>query len=216
MYYLQSRYYNPEWGRFINADNDGGKVGELLSHNVFAYCMNNPVNMIDPTGNRGFFNWLEQAVLEASVFIYVTTQVFCEGIKDSIVEGISGLFKSTPIVDKVAQAETVNPQISTAASKVYYQSTSKTIAQKLVKSHTPELGGAARQEAGHVFAFNTLPTLKQATQSGARFTETLIKFQTNSSFQRDETVEDCLKNIARVSSRPGPIKIFNVKEVPFK
>ncbi|WP_345788534.1 hypothetical protein [Desulfosporosinus hippei] len=26
MYYLQSRYYSPEWGRFINADALGGKV----------------------------------------------------------------------------------------------------------------------------------------------------------------------------------------------
>ena len=51
LYYLQSRYYNPEWGRFINADALGGKVGELLTHNVFAYCLNNPVNMSDPDGN---------------------------------------------------------------------------------------------------------------------------------------------------------------------
>jgi RHS repeat-associated protein len=35
LYYLQSRYYNPEWGRFINADAIAGNVGVLLSHNVF-------------------------------------------------------------------------------------------------------------------------------------------------------------------------------------
>ncbi len=51
MYYLNSRYCSLEWGRFINADADGGKVGDLLSHNVFAYCMNNPVNLEDPSGN---------------------------------------------------------------------------------------------------------------------------------------------------------------------
>ena len=27
-----------------------GSVGGLLSHNVFAYCMNNPVNSVDPSG----------------------------------------------------------------------------------------------------------------------------------------------------------------------
>ena len=52
LYYLQSRYYNAEWGRFINADALGGSVGELLSHNVFAYCKNNPVNYFDPNGFR--------------------------------------------------------------------------------------------------------------------------------------------------------------------
>jgi len=50
LYYLQSRYYNADWGRFINEDSMGGKTGELLSHNIFAYCKNNPVNMSDPSG----------------------------------------------------------------------------------------------------------------------------------------------------------------------
>ncbi|MBI6871803.1 RHS repeat-associated core domain-containing protein [Clostridium aciditolerans] len=51
LYYLNARYYNPELGRFINADSLGGKVGELVSHNMFAYCVNNPVNMQDSNGN---------------------------------------------------------------------------------------------------------------------------------------------------------------------
>ena len=50
LYYLQSRYYNPEWGRFLNGDNYGGQVGVLLSHNIYAYCMNNPINASDPSG----------------------------------------------------------------------------------------------------------------------------------------------------------------------
>jgi RHS repeat-associated protein len=51
LYYLQSRYYNPEWGRFINADEYIGEVGTLLSSNMFAYCLNNPVNLYDPSGS---------------------------------------------------------------------------------------------------------------------------------------------------------------------
>jgi RHS repeat-associated protein len=50
LYYLQSRYYNPEWGRFINADSLIGEMGESLAHNMFAYTTNNPVNKMDPTG----------------------------------------------------------------------------------------------------------------------------------------------------------------------
>ncbi len=52
LYYLQSRYYNPEWGRFLNLDSLGGQVGGILSHNVFAYCENNPVTKYDPDGYR--------------------------------------------------------------------------------------------------------------------------------------------------------------------
>ncbi|KOA20845.1 tRNA nuclease WapA precursor [Clostridium homopropionicum DSM 5847] len=51
LYYLQSRYYNPEWGRFLNVDEYVGKVGTLLSANMFAYCLNNPVNLYDPSGS---------------------------------------------------------------------------------------------------------------------------------------------------------------------
>ena len=51
LYYLQSRYYSAQWGRFINFDNYGGQVGDLLSHNGYAYCLNNPVNMVDEDGN---------------------------------------------------------------------------------------------------------------------------------------------------------------------
>lgn len=50
LYYLQSRYYNPEWSRFINADAIAVGEGELLGHNIFVYCKNNPVNMYDPSG----------------------------------------------------------------------------------------------------------------------------------------------------------------------
>ena len=52
MYYLQSRYYDPETGRFINADDVAllGADGTPLSYNLFAYCKNNPVNGADPTG----------------------------------------------------------------------------------------------------------------------------------------------------------------------
>ncbi|MGM8216350.1 RHS repeat-associated core domain-containing protein, partial [Bacillaceae bacterium W0354] len=39
LYYLNARYYNPEWGRFLNADSYGGSTGKLLSHNVYAYVM---------------------------------------------------------------------------------------------------------------------------------------------------------------------------------
>ena len=50
-YYLQSRYYDPATGRFINADSYASTDATgLLSTNMFAYCENDPVNKSDPTG----------------------------------------------------------------------------------------------------------------------------------------------------------------------
>jgi len=50
LYYLQSRYYNPAWGRFINADAYISTGQGLLGNNMFAYCNNNPIMFVDPNG----------------------------------------------------------------------------------------------------------------------------------------------------------------------
>ena len=52
MYYLQSRYYDPQICRFINADSTDylGATGTVLSYNLFAYCENEPVDFVDETG----------------------------------------------------------------------------------------------------------------------------------------------------------------------
>ena len=53
LYYLNSRYYDPQVGRFINADDSGvldGSNDHLLENNLFAYSLNNPVNHTDEDG----------------------------------------------------------------------------------------------------------------------------------------------------------------------
>ena len=54
-YYLQSRYYNPEVGRFISADVLLSTGQGVIGHNAYAYCLNNPINGIDPDGCWPFF-----------------------------------------------------------------------------------------------------------------------------------------------------------------
>ena len=57
LYYLNSRYYDPVIGRFLNADATwvlGVEQGTLLQYNLFAYCNNNPVNFYDPDGYLAF------------------------------------------------------------------------------------------------------------------------------------------------------------------
>ncbi|MBQ6884108.1 MAG: RHS repeat-associated core domain-containing protein, partial [Clostridia bacterium] len=52
LYYLQSRYYDPQTGRFISPDSIVSGVGDsLIGNNPYAYCFNNPINMSDEDGN---------------------------------------------------------------------------------------------------------------------------------------------------------------------
>ncbi|MEE1317871.1 MAG: RHS repeat-associated core domain-containing protein, partial [Ruminococcus sp.] len=57
LYYLNSRYYDPETGRFINADIYCDTMSNILGTNMFTYCNNNPVNQIDPEGTDAV--WLQ-------------------------------------------------------------------------------------------------------------------------------------------------------------
>ena len=74
-YYLNSRYYDPAVGRYINADSmlAGPKSDEsILGSNMFAYCLNNPVNMIDESGN--WPKWLT-AVVAVTVAVVAVVAV---------------------------------------------------------------------------------------------------------------------------------------------
>lgn len=72
LYYLGSRYYNPETGRFINADNSISNSFESVhGYNLFAYCFNNPVNMNDSSGS--WPKWLEKVAKVVAVAAIVVT-----------------------------------------------------------------------------------------------------------------------------------------------
>jgi len=84
LYYLQSRYYNPEWRRFINVDGYLGTPGELLSFNMFAYCKNNPINMVDPSGYNGLLlgltvGFIAPEVIFGGLVLYVVGGLIYEG-----------------------------------------------------------------------------------------------------------------------------------------
>lgn len=61
-YYLNNRYYNPKWGRFINIDSYILKGQTIIDANMYLYCNNNPINSMDHSGD--FFQPLVDAFKE--------------------------------------------------------------------------------------------------------------------------------------------------------
>ena len=53
LYFLGSRYYSPEMGRFICADGQLFTGQDTTGNNLFVYCGNNPVGRVDPDGSLG-------------------------------------------------------------------------------------------------------------------------------------------------------------------
>ena len=78
LYYLMSRYYDPQTGRFLNADGleylDPETLGGL---NLYAYCLNNPIKYSDKYGFApDWINWLILPFLSGlQFFIFAAAEI---------------------------------------------------------------------------------------------------------------------------------------------
>ncbi len=75
-YYLQSRYYDPTVGRFLNADHPElvGANGGVQGYNLFAYC-NNPIMGYDPLGE-----WDWGSFFSGSTWLAIGLTAVCVGV----------------------------------------------------------------------------------------------------------------------------------------
>ena len=83
-YYLKSRYYDPEVGRFISADGEiAGVGGDVNGYNLYSYCFNKPVNMSDPDGNWpiSLTRWMIKSATSFTLWIHKTKNKLKSKIK---------------------------------------------------------------------------------------------------------------------------------------
>ncbi len=82
LYYLQSRYYDPETGRFISPDStEYLEPSNFNGLNLYAYCGNNPVMCVDPSGHMPEWlgNMLKGVAIIAGTALVVTALTFTGG-----------------------------------------------------------------------------------------------------------------------------------------
>ena len=98
LYYLESRYYDPEVGRYLNADSViGGVGGPVQGYNMFAYCFNNPVNMFDDSGHwpkwiKDVANWVNNNIVQpVANFFSSQTNTISGQFQDRIFRGSGSL-----------------------------------------------------------------------------------------------------------------------------
>lgn len=84
MYYLQSRYYDPNTCRFINADGYVSTGQGLTGYNMFAYCNNNPVNYVDYSGEISI-GAASLILLFAGLLLALTSS------ESNVIDGLQGL-----------------------------------------------------------------------------------------------------------------------------
>ena len=85
LYYLQTRYYDPELGRFISQDSIEYAAPETINGlNLYAYCGNNPVMNIDPTGRKFSGNIVQLFVSLWTYIGYSIASIFDKDIRDDM------------------------------------------------------------------------------------------------------------------------------------
>ena len=231
LYYLQSRYYDPDVGRFINADAFASTSQGILGNNMFAYCRNNPVSRIDPSGTydccladddlgdllsdnirhsggaSGGLSYSGSSL--GGIVAPVVSSIFAIGSIGSIArEANKKIILSKTNED---EKDVVIAKTRSGLGTTYYHVT--TMESAAIIASTNVMFGSA-WEGGYVYAWKTMPSKYAIRNSGAHF-GVIISFKTNASFTSDPGIDD--PKVAMygpvVSVRPGPILVWDVKIV---
>ncbi len=237
LYYLQTRYYDPETGRFLNADGYVTTGQGLLSGNMFAYCLNNPVNMMDPSGEfvgsiAGSMAGPFFAGMGLMTIFYAMSQPSFQAALSGFVDAVDNSLRNntskaiaSPSVQKQMQ-DIVKSKVQVkekAAEKAITATPPKPEAPTYYHITTPENAAAialsgmmigSRFEGGYVYAWRNRPGKDAVKNAGAR-KGVIISFKTGTSFVKDNGITDeKLQGYQPVvSARPGPIAVWDVQIV---
>ena len=89
LYYLRSRYYNHNLGRFVNADRVFDANASVTTYNQYAYCDNCPVIYLDSEG-RGLFTSLVIGFVVGALVSGIIEAAKGGDVEDIIISAVAG------------------------------------------------------------------------------------------------------------------------------
>ena len=110
LYYVSSRYYDPEVDRFISPDNEEVLTAEhqnLAQYNLYAYCWNNPVNMSDENGD--WPKWATKVV--------IGTTAIAVGVAATVLNWWCGITCIDRIIKLATAGAVIGASVGKAAKK---------------------------------------------------------------------------------------------------
>ncbi|MDD3392599.1 MAG: DNRLRE domain-containing protein [Bacilli bacterium] len=126
LYYLNSRYYNPEWGRFINEDNYVSTDTGLLGHNMYSYCNNNSIKNIDSNGHFILIGLVVGIVAVGAVAVAIAVNTKIQNNKAK--EEIEKVQQKSNVPDKT---EDLNEKLKQSVNEIKKETKNKNFVEKL-------------------------------------------------------------------------------------
>lgn len=119
LYYLTTRYYDPEVCRFISADVYMSTGQGVIGGNMWAYCLNNPVNMIDVNGELASWSQIFTGIaIAAAIVAVVAVTVMTVGAAAPALALVSGTAISSAMLTTTATAAVATAGIASAAAVI--------------------------------------------------------------------------------------------------
>jgi hypothetical protein len=126
LYYLNTRYYDYNIGRFVNADKYASTGQGLIGYNMYAYCGNNPVMYVDHLG-EAWWHWAIGAAIVVACAIAVVATAGGAAAGIAAVASVANGVAAATTASTVAAGAFIGSSVVYGTSAIVAASTSNSI-----------------------------------------------------------------------------------------